>query len=235
MDDWQARTRLLVGDEAADKLQSAHVAVFGLGGVGGYCAEALARAGVGELTLVDNDVVSDTNRNRQILALRSTLGQYKVDACAARLRDISPDIALHPYGLFFNEETALNLDFYAFDYIADAVDTVTSKLLLIKRASDAGVPIVCCMGTGNKLDPSRLRATPLEQTDVCPLARVMRAQCRKRGLTGVTAVWSDEPPCSVGAPMAEHGRHAPASAAFVPGAAGLLMASVIVRNIIGKQ
>lgn len=230
--DWKQRTLLLLGEEAMTRLEQAHVAVFGLGGVGGSCAEALCRAGVGRLTLVDNDTVSETNLNRQVVALRSTVGKPKTQAMRERLLDINPKCGIAVRALFFDAETAAQIDFSAFDYVIDAIDTVSSKLLLIECARAAGTPILCCLGTGNKLDPARLRITEIEKSTVCPLARVMRRELRQRGIEGVRALWSDEPPCVPVQQLSENGRHPPGSVSFVPPVAGMMLAGQAVRDLI---
>ena len=227
------RLAAMLGEEAMTRLSRAHIAVFGLGGVGGACAEALARSGVGKLTLVDSDSVSESNRNRQAIAFSSTVGMAKTDAASALLREINPAIGLCTRQVFFNAETADTFDFSEYDYVVDCIDTVTAKLLLIERCRAVGTPIVCCMGTGNKLDPSRLRLSDLEKTDTCPLARVMRIECRKRGIRRLPVVWSDEIPAKavVSDPASDPKRNIPGSSAFVPPAAGLLLASAVVRAV----
>lgn len=230
----EERTRLLIGDTAADRLNRAHVIVFGVGGVGGHVVEALARAGVGKLTLVDADVVSDSNRNRQILALCSTVGQPKVEVAARRVADINPDCQVVPIQLFYGPDTADAIDFTGADYVVDAIDTVSAKLTLIARAKEAGVPVICSMGTGNKIHPELLTLTTLDQTSGCPLAKVMRVECRKRGLTDVQVVYSTEPARKCFVPDTEGtGRHAPGSISFVPGTAGLLLAGKVIRDLTG--
>lgn len=230
----EERTRLLIGDTAADRLNRAHVIVFGVGGVGGHVVEALARAGVGKLTLVDADVVSDSNRNRQILALCSTVGQPKVEVAAQRVADINPDCQVVPVQLFYGPDTADAVDFTDADYVVDAIDTVSAKLTLITRAKEAGVPVICSMGTGNKIHPELLTLTTLDKTSGCPLAKVMRVECRKRGLTDVQVVYSTEPARKCFVPDTEGtGRHAPGSISFVPGAAGLLLAGKVIRDLTG--
>ncbi len=194
----EERTRLLLGDEGVARLQRAHVLLFGLGGVGSYTAEALARAGVGALTLVDDDRVSESNLNRQLIALRSTVGLPKTEAAAARIADISPACRVVPVRLFYTPGTAAQLPFAGpagplYDYIVDAVDTVSAKLEILQRAAEAGIPAISCMGTAGKLHPELLRLGVLEQTEGCPLARVMRRECRKRGLKNVRVVYSAEP------------------------------------------
>ena len=243
MPDQYSRTRLLLGSEGVDRLRSAHVALFGLGGVGGYAAEALARAGIGRIDLVDNDTVSMTNLNRQMLALHSTLGQYKVDAAAARIRDIDPTIEVRTFKTFYLPETANQFDFTRYDYVLDAIDTVTGKLALMQQARDAGVPIISCMGTGNKLDPTGFKVADISKTSGCALSRVIRKECAKRGIKGVKVVYSEELPMEVEndaeemAQSREAGssrRSLPGSTPFVPGVAGLIMAGQVIRDLSGK-
>ena len=224
------RTALLLGDAGMARLARARVAVFGVGGVGGHVAEALARSGVGALELIDDDVVSPSNLNRQIVALHSTLGLPKVDVAAARIRDINPDCRVAPRRVFFTPETAPQFDFSAYDYVVDAIDTVTGKVQLIVAAKAAGVPIICAMGAGNKLDPTRFEVADIHDTTVCPLARVMRRECRRRGIEGVKVVYSREEPVAVPGP--EFGRKpTPGSTAFVPAVAGLILAGEVVKDI----
>ena len=192
-----SRMEILVGKEGADKLASARIAVFGLGGVGSYVVEALARCGVGSLTLVDHDTVSLTNINRQLFALRSTIGKSKVQVAKERIRDIDENILVHTYETFYNEDTAGMFDFHSYDYIVDAIDTVTAKLLLIQKAKECQTPILSSMGTGNKLDPSRFEITDISKTSVCPLAKVMRTELRKRGIRKVKVLYSKERPIKV--------------------------------------
>ena len=243
MPDQYSRTRLLLGSEGVDRLRSAHVALFGLGGVGGYAAEALARAGIGRIDLIDNDTVSLTNLNRQMLALHSTLGQYKVDAAAARIRDIDPTIEVRTFKTFYLPETANQFDFTQYDYVLDAIDTVTGKLALMQQARDAGVPIISCMGTGNKLDPTGYKVADISKTSGCALARIIRKECGKRGIKGVKVVYSEELPLEVEndaeemAQSREAGssrRSLPGSTPFVPGVAGLIMAGQVIRDLSGK-
>lgn len=228
------RTGLLLGANGMKKLRSAHVAVFGVGGVGGYAVEALARAGVGTFTLVDSDTVSESNINRQIIALTSTVGKYKVDVFGDRIHDIDPDTVVNLYKTFVLPENVGMFDFPSFDYIVDAVDTVTAKIALITAARDAGVPIISSMGTGNKLDPSRLEIADISKTSVCPLARVMRIELRKRGIKNLKVVYSKEEPQKVFAPpeKGEKRRAIPGSVSFVPPAAGLLIASEVVKDLL---
>ena len=234
MSDRYERTRLLLGEEGIDRLRRAHIAVFGVGGVGGYAVEALARAGVGTFTLVDSDTVSESNINRQIIALTSTVGKYKVDVFGDRIHDIDPDTVVNLYKTFVLPENVDTFDFPSFDYIVDAVDTVTAKIALITAARDAGVPVISSMGTGNKLDPSRLEIADISKTSVCPLARVMRIELRKRGIKNLKVVYSKEEPQKVFAPPeeGEKRRAVPGSVSFVPPAAGLLIASEVVKDLL---
>ena len=230
MGEMHARTAMLLGADGVERLRGAHVAVFGVGGVGGYVVEALARAGVGELSLFDADTVSESNLNRQIIALRSTLGLAKVEVAAARVRDIDPDLVVHTHQVFYLPENADDYDLSIYDYIVDAVDTMAAKMELIRRARAAGVPILCSMGTGNKLDPTAFRVTTLEKTDTCPLCRTMRGLCRREGIRGVRVVYSTELP--KGSTLDDgHGRHAPGSISFVPAAAGLVLAGEVIREL----
>jgi tRNA A37 threonylcarbamoyladenosine dehydratase len=240
MADQYSRTRLLLGDDAIQRLRSARVALFGLGGVGGYAAEALARSGIGALDLIDNDTISITNINRQLLATHSTVGQYKVDVAAARIKDIDPTIKVTTYKTFYLPETAGEFDFTQYDYIIDAIDTVTGKLALMEQAQAAGVPIISCMGTGNKLDASAFEVADISKTSGCALARIMRKECAKRGIKGVKVVYSQELPLSpdpdpedIPEPQREGSsrRSTPGSTAFVPGVAGLIMAGEVVRDL----
>ncbi len=213
-------------------LEQAHVAVFGIGGVGGALCEALVRAGIGTVTIVDKDTVDPTNINRQVIALHSTVGQPKVEVMRQRLLDINPACKVHARQEFFLPETADTYDFSQFSYVADAVDTVTAKLEIIARAKAAGVPVISAMGAGNKLDAGALQVADLFDTSVCPLARVMRAECRKRGLSDIPVVYSTEPAYPVlGAAGEDH--PAPGSISYVPPVAGYLMAGKIVRDLLG--
>lgn len=231
---WSERTSLLIGKEGVAQLADARVAVFGVGGVGGFVVEALVRAGVGALDLFDPDTVSETNRNRQIIALCSTVGRYKTDVAAERARDINPAVQIGTHHLFYLPENADSVDLSGYDYIVDAIDTVSAKMELIRRAKAKQIPIICSMGTGNKLDPTRFRVSDIEKTSVCPLARTVRGLCRKEGIRHVKVVWSAEPPQRVTLP-AEHGRHAPGSISFVPAAAGLCIAAEVVKDLLKRK
>ena len=231
------RTEMLLGSEALTRLQSARVAVFGLGGVGGYVVEALARSGVGSLDLIDSDTVSVSNLNRQILATHSTVGMLKVDAARNRVLDINPACNVKTWPVFYTPDTADTFDFTQYDYIVDAIDTVTGKLALVERAKAAGTPIICCMGTGNKLDASAFQVADISKTTMCPLARVMRKELTKRGIRHLKVVYSQEEaltPTGWEEEAAALGkRQIPGSVAFVPGAAGLLLAGEVVRDLAG--
>lgn len=228
MEEQFSRTERLIGAEAQARLGRAHVAVFGVGGVGGYVVEALARTGVGELTLVDSDTVSLSNLNRQILALHSSLGQPKVAVAKARVLDINPCATVHAEEVFYLPETADRFDFSRYDYVIDAIDTVSGKLELVRRAKAAGVPIICSMGAGNKWDPTAFRVADIFETSVCPLAKVMRSLCRKNGIDRLKVVYSKEPPMDCG------GERAPASVIFPPAAAGLAIAQEVIKDLIGE-
>ncbi len=235
--DQYARTELLFGKAAMEKLHRSRIAVFGIGGVGGYAVEALARSGVGTLDLIDADRVSLTNLNRQIIATRQTIGTYKVDAAQARIREIDPSIQVHAFRCFFMPDTAEQFDFAQYDYVIDAIDTVTGKVEIVRRAKALGVPVISAMGAGNKLDPTAFRVADIYETKVCPLARVMRYELRRLGIDSLKVVYSEEKPLcpqgSVAAEEAQPGRRAvPGSNAFVPAAAGLILAGEVVRDII---
>lgn len=232
-----SRTELLLGAEGMEKLKNARVAVFGIGGVGGYAVEALARSGVGALELIDDDVISLTNINRQIIALHSTLGMPKAEAAAARVKDINPECDVTVRRVFYTPQTAGEFDFSRYDYIIDAIDTVTAKLDLAVRAQEAGTPIISSMGAGNKLDPAAFEVADIYDTSVCPLARVMRKELRKRGVKRLKVVYSKEdaltPEGELGDENAAHKKRAtPGSAAFVPSVAGLIMAGEVVRELV---
>ena len=230
-----SRTALLLGADAMERLQNARVAVFGVGGVGGYTVEALARSGIGALDLIDSDTVSLSNINRQILATHSTVGMLKVEAAKQRILDINPDAVVRTYPIFYTPETADQFDFTQYDYIIDAIDTVTGKLALVERATQAGTPIICCMGAGNKLDAAAFEVSDLSKTTMCPLARVMRKELGKRGIKHLKVVYSREEALTpVGAEeeaKAIGKRQIPGSVAFVPGAAGLILAGEVIKDI----
>ena len=235
-EEWQQREELMLGDEALIRLRNAHVALFGVGGVGGYCAEALIRAGVGTLTIVDNDDVDVTNINRQIIALHSTVGRSKTEVMAERLNDISPFAKIIQKKVFFLPETADEFDFDSYDYVVDAIDTVKAKLELIERCTACGTPVISAMGAGNKTDPSMFQVADISKTEMDPLAKVMRRELRARGINHVKVVYSKEKPLStvIAGSGEQQGRHAPGSISFVPPAAGLLLASEVVRDLLKK-
>lgn len=229
------RTELLLGGEAMDRLKGARVAVFGIGGVGGYVAEILARSGIYQMTLFDNDTVSETNRNRQIIALESTMGIAKTQAMKERILDINPNASVTVHNVFYTPDNAADYPLDGFDYIADCIDTVSSKIELIKRAKAAGVPIISAMGAGNKLDPTRFEVSDIYKTSVCPLARTMRYELKRLGIRDLKVVYSKETPVKpLGIVDGEaYGRHPPASVAFAPSVMGIIMASEIIKDISG--
>ncbi|MBQ1371788.1 MAG: tRNA threonylcarbamoyladenosine dehydratase [Oscillospiraceae bacterium] len=245
------RFEMLVGLEGLQRLQNSRVAVFGLGGVGGSVVEALARAGVGSLDLIDNDRVALSNLNRQIIALHSTVGMRKVDAAAARARDINPEIRLRCFQCFYLPETRDQFDFGAYDYVVDCIDTVTAKLDLVMQCRAAGTPIICALGTGNKLDPTKLELADISETAVCPLARIVRKELRRRGVQHLKVLYSREEPLTPRfspepEPVAEEAqdgpevfgnrrRSVPGSSPFVPPAAGLMIASAVVRDLLALK
>lgn len=247
-----SRTELLLGHEAMERLARARVAVFGIGGVGGYAVEALARSGVGALDLIDDDRVCLTNLNRQIHATRETVGTYKVDAAERRIGEINPKLTVRTYKIAYTPDTAAQFDFSQYDYILDAVDMVTAKIALVEQARKAGTPLISCMGAGNKMDASALRVADLYETSVCPLARVMRRELRKRGVDHLKVVYSTEKPippsCDMAVSCRAHcicppgtarkctdRRQIPGSNAFVPAVAGLIMAGEAVKDLCGYQ
>lgn len=233
-----SRTQLLLGEEAMKKLSEARVAIFGIGGVGGYTAEALARSGVGALDLIDNDVVSLTNLNRQIIALHSTLGKYKVDVMRERILDINPEASVKAHRCFYLPESRDEFDFSAYNYVVDAVDTVSAKIDLVLRAQESGTRIISSMGAGNKLDPTAFEVADIFSTSVCPLARVMRTELKKRGVKRLKVVYSRERPLtpqgSVEKPAGSR-RSVPGSTAFVPSVVGLIIAAEVISDIIGES
>lgn len=238
MQDTYSRMELLIGQEGIQKLGSAKIAVFGLGGVGSYVVEALARCGVGSLTLVDHDRVSVTNINRQLFALRSTVGKSKVQIAKERIHDIDEDIIVHTYEVFYNEDTEGMFDFHSYDYVIDAIDTVSSKLMIICKAKEFHVPVLSCMGTGNKMDPARFEIADISKTSVCPLAKVVRSELRKRGIRKVKVLYSKEKPIKVLETEERKGntnRPVPGSISFVPSAAGLIIAGEVVRDLLAEK
>ena len=251
MEDQFSRTELLYGAEAMKKLASSRVAVFGIGGVGGYVVEALARSGIGALDLIDDDKVCLTNINRQIIATRKTVGKYKVDVAEERVHDISPDCVVRTYKTFFLPETENQFDFSEYDYVVDAIDTVTGKLAIVKKADDAKVPVISSMGAGNKVNPAAFEVADIYETSICPLAKVMRRECRKRNIKALKVVYSKETPrrpledmsisckenciCPPGAQRTcTQRRDIPGSTAFVPSVVGLIIAGEIINDIASK-
>ena len=245
-----SRTQLLIGPEGLEKLAKSRVAVFGIGGVGGYTVEALARSGIGALDLIDDDRVCLTNLNRQLHATRKTIGRYKVDVAEERILDINPDCKVRTYKTFYMPDTASQFDFREYDYIVDAIDTVTGKLQLITQARDAGTPIISSMGAGNKMDPTAFEVADIYETSVCPLAKVIRKECRKRGIDSLKVVYSKEMPvrpledmsiscrqnciCPPGtARKCTERRDIPGSTAFVPSVVGLIIAGEVVKDLAG--
>lgn len=243
MKDGFARTRLLLGTDGMERLRTARVAVFGVGGVGGYVVEALARSGVGTLDLIDDDVVAESNLNRQVIALRSTIGMPKVEAARQRVLDINPEAVVNVYRTFYLPETASRFDFTQYDYVVDAIDTVTGKLMLAEQAKAAGTPIISSMGAGNKLQPAAFEVADIYETSVCPLAKVMRRELKKRGIDKLKVVYSRELPLTPqegelpeeetaeGSDGVHPKRRTPGSVAFVPSVAGLIMAGEVVRDL----
>lgn len=233
-----SRTELLLGADGMEKLKRARVAVFGIGGVGGYAIEAVARAGIGALDLIDNDVISLTNINRQIIALHSTVGLPKTDVMAARVNDINPECEVRTYQTFYGPDTAEQFDLAQYDYIIDAIDTVTGKLALAVNAQKANTPIISSMGTGNKLDPTAFTVTDIYKTSFCPLARIMRKELRKRGIERLKVVYSQEEaltPEGVTEELPQGRRSIPGSVSFVPSAAGLILAGEVIKDIVNRD
>lgn len=235
MDTGFSRTEQLIGCENINKLKNSRVAVFGIGGVGGFTVEALARVGVGALDLIDNDTVNITNLNRQIIATNKTIGKFKVDVAAERIIEINPEIMVATHKIFFNNETLNSFDFTKYDYVVDAIDTVTSKILLITKCNELNIPIISSMGTGNKLEASMLEVSDIYKTSVCPLARVMRYELKKRGIKRLKVVYSKEEPIKPTVQGEEFGKHIPSSAVFVPAAAGIIIAGEVAKDIIGGK
>lgn len=232
-----SRTEMLIGTKAMEKLAVSRVAVFGVGGVGGYVVEALARSGIGTLDLIDNDTVCLSNLNRQIIATHSTVGRYKVDVAQERILDINPQAVVHAHRTFYLPETAEQFDFSRYDYVADAIDTVTGKIQLILQAQEAGVPVISSMGAGNKMNPAMFEVADIYQTSVCPLAKVMRRELKKRNVKHLKVVYSKEEAMT---PLdslcdtqkkTQTGRRTPGSNAFVPSVAGLIIASEVIKDL----
>ena len=228
-----SRTQLLVGKEAIDKFRNARVAVFGIGGVGGYVCEGLVRSGIGAFDLIDDDKVCLTNLNRQIIATRKTVGKYKADVMKERILEINPDCQVEVHKCFFLPENADEFHFEDYDYVVDAVDTVTAKIKLVEIAQEKKIKIISSMGTGNKLDPTKLEVTDIYKTSICPLARVMRRELKKRKIPALKVVYSTEKPIETDAPVdPETHKKTPGSISFVPSCAGLIIASVVVRDLL---
>ncbi len=233
MVDWLSRTELLLGADGMEKLKNAHVAVFGVGGVGGYAVEALVRSGVGKIDIFDGDTVAVTNLNRQIIATRDTVGRYKVDVMKERALSINPDIKVNAHKCYYMPDNADDYDFSAYSYIVDAIDTVTGKIEIIMRAAGAGVPVISCMGAGNKLIAAMFEVADIYETSVCPLARVMRRELKQRGIKKLKVVYSKEEPIKPLPSDEQTGKRAvPGSAAFVPAVAGLIAAGEVVKDLI---
>lgn len=230
-----SRTGLLLGQEAMDKLKHSRVAVFGLGGVGGYAVEALARCGVGALDLIDHDTISVSNLNRQILATTQTVGRLKAEVAAERVRSINPEAVVHALPIFYLPQTQDQFDFSQYDYIVDAIDTVSGKLALVEQANAANTPIISSMGTGNKLDPTAFEVADIHQTTMCPLARIMRKELKKRGIAHLKVVYSKEEPLTpsqADEALPEGRRQIPGSVSFVPSVAGLILAGEVIKDLI---
>lgn len=230
MNDWQSRTRVILGDAALEKLKNSRVAVFGLGGVGGHAAEALARAGIGYIDVIDSDTVTETNLNRQLYALHSTIGEYKTDIAEKRMKDINPDIKIKKHKVFFLEETKELFDFNSYDYVVDAIDTVSGKLVLLECCQSSGVSVISAMGAGNKKRADLFEITDIYKTSVCPLAKVMRNECRKRGIKPFKVVYSKEVSISETAGEA-NGKRQPGSLSYVPGVMGMIMAGEVISDL----
>jgi len=235
MKEFYSRTEMLLSEEGVDKLIKSRVAVFGVGGVGGYAVEALARAGVGEIHLVDSDRVAVSNINRQIIATHNTVGQYKTEAMMERIHSINPEAKVVCYSIFFDEESKSQFDFAKYDYVIDAIDSLSAKIELIATANDAGVPIISAMGAGNKLDPTRFEVADISKTTVCPLARAVRIALRKRGINHLKVVYSKEPP--VIPPEVSDGikKRVPGSISFVPSVMGLIIAGEVIKDIAKRK
>ena len=227
-----SRTELLLGEESLVKLANSRVAVFGVGGVGGYVVEALVRSGVGALDLIDNDDVSISNINRQIIATTKTVGCSKVQVAKERALEINPNVVINAFEMFYTPETESQFDFSKYDYVVDAIDTVAGKLSLIEMSKSAGVPIICAMGAGNKLDATKFEVADISETSVCPLARVMRTELKKRNIEGVKVVYSKEIPQKTGLVDEKTGKSIPGSVAFVPPVVGLIMAGEVIKDLI---
>ena len=227
-----SRTALLLGKEGVEKLKKVRVAVFGIGGVGGYVVEALARSGVGALDLIDKDTVSTSNINRQIIALHSTVGRLKTEVAAERVKDINPDVCVRIHDVFYLPETAGAFDFTQYDYVVDAIDTVSGKLAIVEQAKRANIPVISSMGTGNKLNATAFEVADITKTSVCPLARVMRRELKKRGIEHLKVVYSKEEPLPSVLTDEESGKAIPGSISFVPSVAGLIIAGEVIKDLL---
>lgn len=223
-----SRIEMLIGNNKLEKLSQSRVGVFGIGGVGGYVVEALVRSGIGEIDIIDSDKVSISNLNRQIYALHSTIGKYKTEVAKERILDINPNIKVNTYNIFYTPETSEQFDFTKFDYIVDAIDTVSGKIELIEKAKSANVPIISSMGAGNKMDPTAFKVSDIYKTSVCPLAKVMRYELKRRGIKKLKVVYSQEPPIKQG------GKRIPGSNAFVPSVVGLIIAGEVIKDLINN-
>ena len=232
MNEVSSRLEMLIGEQSLDKLKKSHVAIFGVGGVGGYVLESLVRSFVGEITVVDSDYVAVSNINRQILATTDTIGRRKVEVAKDRVKSINENCVVHTVDMFFLPENSHEIDFSRFDYIVDAIDTVSAKIELAKIAQEKNIPIIACMGTGNKLHPEFLEVSDIFKTSVCPLARAMRSLCKKNGIKKLKVVYSKEEPKKAVENESISGKSIPASSAFVPSAAGLIISSVVVNDLI---
>lgn len=223
------RTEMLIGKDAMQKLQSSRIAVFGIGGVGGHAMEALVRSGIGEIDIIDSDKVVESNLNRQIIATQKTIGKFKVDAAEERMLEINPNIIIHKHQKFFTPETSKEFDFSKFDYVIDAIDTVTGKIELVMKCNETNTPIICSMGAGNKMNPTQFQVADIYKTSVCPLAKVMRQELRKRNIKNLKVVYSKEEPI---VKKNSENKRIPASNAFVPSVVGLILASEVIKDLI---
>lgn len=233
MSEMFSRTEMLLGKDAIKTLQNSRVAVFGIGGVGGHAMEALIRSGIGEIDIIDNDKVIESNLNRQIIATQKTVGEYKVDAAEQRILDINPDVIIHKHKTFFTSETSETFDFSKYDYVIDAIDTVSGKIELVMKCKEHNTPIICSMGAGNKMNPTEFQVEDIYKTSVCPLAKVMRQELRKRNIKSLKVVYSQESPIKQA--TANEGKHVPASNAFVPSVVGLIIASEVVKDLVKSR
>ena len=235
MDNPFSRTEMLLGNEGMNKLKKSNVAIFGIGGVGSFVAESLARCGIGSIVLIDYDIIDITNINRQIHATHKTIGRPKVEVMKERILDINPEINIHIYNSCLNQSNSHELISKEYDYVVDAIDMVSSKLELIEKCKNMNIPIISSMGTGNKLNPNELRVGDIYETSVCPLAKVMRRELRKRGIKDLKVVWSKEEPIKTGIFKEGTNRPVPGSISFVPSVAGLIIASEVVKDIVNKE